>query len=1170
MRVRVVGLIAAAVAVAVLAVLLALAGNAATAQSRWPGPLDWLRQEPWLWVGLLGPLSAALAGIAVRLQEHQPAGRDDPPPPPPPPVPGWFVDRAQTRDAVAAVGHGGSTVAVTTSLVGAGGFGKTTLATAVCADRRVRRRFRTRIYFVTIGRDVRGRAAVAAKVAAVTRFVTGDGTEFDDPDLAGAHLGRLLDQRPRTLLVLDDVWEPEQLAPFLHGGKRLVRLVTTRNPALLAHGVRHIPVDDLSPAQARSLLTWQLPPLSDSVVVSLLQATRRWALLVRLSNRVIAEQVATGSDAADAAGRLLRRLREHGPAAVDDASAAWDLADPAQRNQAARASIEAATSLLPPGGSDRYLELGVFAEDEAVPISLVATLWEATAGLAEHESRSLCRSLERLSLLTLTPEHGGRISLHDVYRDYLRTTLGPARLARANRLLLDTLATTLPAAPPLTPSGPDPQRAWWQHSEPYLLDNLIHHLLDADRTAAAEALAGDIRWVETRLHQRGSSAPWSDLDRIDTPHTRPLARSLAQAAHLLTPTTPPRVLTGILHSRLDHHPHWHPQIAARQHDSALRPSLTNQWPLPDNPHSALQRTLTGHTSWVRSVAIAPDGTWLATAGNDAKVRIWDRASGSCTATLTGHTGIVSSVAIAPDGTWLATAGDDKTVRVWDRATGLCTATLTGRTDWVRSVAIAPDGTWFATAGNDAKVRIWDCASWSCIATFTGHTDWVRSVAIAPDGTWFATAGKDETVRVWDRATGSCIATFTGHTDWVRSVAIAPDGTWFATAGDDGTVRVWDRATGAHSATLTGHTAGVSSVAIAPDGAWFATAGDDKTVRVWDRATGLCTATFTDHTDWVRSVAIAPDGTWFATAGDDKTARIWDRLQPASNLPSLDLTREVNSVAIAPDGTWLATAGDDETVRVWDRASGSCIATFTGHTGWVRSVAIAPDGTWLATAGDDKTARIWDRASGSCIATFTGHTGKVNSVAIAPDGTWLATAGNDGTVRVWDRATGSCTATLTGHTRGVSSVAIAPDGAWFATAGNDEAVRVWDCATGSCTATLTDHTDWVRSVAIAPDGTWFATAGNDGTVRVWDCASWSCIATFTGHTDWVRSVAIAPDGTWLATAGNDETVRIWDVTSQQFVSLMRTEGPPSSCAWGASASELAVGGARGLYVLAFRP
>jgi WD40 repeat protein len=35
----------------------------------------------------------------------------------------------------------------------------------------------------------------------------------------------------------------------------------------------------------------------------------------------------------------------------------------------------------------------------------------------------------------------------------------------------------------------------------------------------------------------------------------------------------------------------------------------------------------------------------------------------------GHTGGVWAVAIAPDGTWLATASYDGTVRIWDPVTG---------------------------------------------------------------------------------------------------------------------------------------------------------------------------------------------------------------------------------------------------------------------------------------------------------------------------------------------------------------------------------------------------------------------------------------------------------------------------------------------------------------------
>ena len=73
------------------------------------------------------------------------------------------------------------------------------------------------------------------------------------------------------------------------------------------------------------------------------------------------------------------------------------------------------------------------------------------------------------------------------------------------------------------------------------------------------------------------------------------------------------------------------------------------------------------------------------------MRIWDTVTGQKRAILRGHRDSVLAVAVAPDGSWLASGSDDNTVRIWDTATGRERAVLEGHRDAVEAVAVAPDG-----------------------------------------------------------------------------------------------------------------------------------------------------------------------------------------------------------------------------------------------------------------------------------------------------------------------------------------------------------------------------------------------------------------------------------------------------------------------------------------------
>ncbi|MFC4066747.1 nSTAND1 domain-containing NTPase, partial [Actinoplanes subglobosus] len=462
----------------------------------------------------------------------------------------------------------------------------------------------------------------------------------------------------------------------------------------------------------------------------------------------------------------------------------------------------------------------------------------------------------------------------------------------------------------------------------------------------------------------------------------------------------------------------------------------------DSLHNAVAQpivsTLAGYTEPVSAVAYSPDGTHLASTGNEETVRVWDLTTGTFR-TLTGHTSGVSAVAYSPDGRQLATGSGDSTVLVWDLATGT-SRTLTGDTDIMSAlagdtgitsaVAFSPDGRQLATANSGETVRVWDLAAGTS-RSLTGHPGSVDAVAYSPDGRQLATASGDRTVRVWDLAAGTS-RSLTGHPGSVYAMAYSPDGR-LATAGDDGTVRVWDLAAGT-SRILTGHTGPLYAVAFNPDGTHLATAGDDGTVRVWDLAAGTYRG-LTGHNASVYAVAFSPDGTHLATASGDRTVRVWDLTSTASSTLT-GHTSPVNAVAYSPDGTHLASTGNDKMVRVWDLTSRTS-RTLTGHTKGVSAVAYSPDGTHVATASGDRTVRVWDLTTGAS-RTLTGHISGVNAVAYSPDGEQLAAANSDGTVGVWDLTTGA-SRSLTGHTRWVSAVAYSPDGTHVATASGDDTV-----------------------------------------------------------------------------------------------------------------------------------
>ena len=168
----------------------------------------------------------------------------------------------------------------------------------------------------------------------------------------------------------------------------------------------------------------------------------------------------------------------------------------------------------------------------------------------------------------------------------------------------------------------------------------------------------------------------------------------------------------------------------------------------------------GHTEWVSCVRFSPASSnpIIVSCGWDKYVKVWNLFNCTLRTNLLGHSGYINTVTVSPDGSLCASGGKDGTAMLWDLAEGKRLYSLDGG-DIIHALCFSPNRYWLCAA-TQSCVKIFDLESKSIIDELKPPNlpepgkrgllpPYPVSLAWSADGNTLYAGYTDGVIRVWE-------------------------------------------------------------------------------------------------------------------------------------------------------------------------------------------------------------------------------------------------------------------------------------------------------------------------------------------------------------------------------------------------------------------------------------
>jgi len=313
------------------------------------------------------------------------------------------------------------------------------------------------------------------------------------------------------------------------------------------------------------------------------------------------------------------------------------------------------------------------------------------------------------------------------------------------------------------------------------------------------------------------------------------------------------------------------------------------------------------------------------AGTDGALVVLDAATGAVRHQLAGHRMGAMRVAWSPDGLWLASGGQDGKIKLWHSQSGELAHEFAGGGAWVEHLEWARAGNLLLSAAGK-KLRVWNVAG-EMQFEFAAHESTIAGLSLRADGKGFATVcyGKIRCFRFGETSPYETL-------DWrssLISLAWSPNGRFIATGTQENTVQFFRLpARGEEPLCMSGYPAKVKQLAWDRSARFLATSGSEV-VTVWDVSgdgpAGKIPLQLAAHPADISALAYQWRGDVLASGCESGVIMLWNPAQcpwpkkkPAptdKHLRAGKLATAINQLRWSPDETRLAIGCQGGTVAL---------------------------------------------------------------------------------------------------------------------------------------------------------------------------------------------------------------------------------------------------------------